>query len=184
MCTKKVFSLAAEALEGTKNSYTREKPMVSFLFGQVKMTILLFLFLTMAWLRGNFLLAPTMLEVMSILIVEILRTEAKGWHLNRKKHAAKSILIWPLVIIWCWLKCTDIFTVATICNDSFWKFFISKHKNCLKLCLITHACSTALSGIRERAGQQGVNENEIERSAKYGPQNLQIYRWPHGTQDP
>ena len=68
--------------------------MVSSQFGQVKMTILLFLFLflNMVWSRGKYLLAPTMPEIVLMLIVEILRTETRGWQLNRKVRTVELML--------------------------------------------------------------------------------------------
>ena len=93
MCAKKDSSLATGALVRDKNSYTHEKPKVSLQFGQVIITILLFLLLTMTWLRDNLIIAPTMLETVLILIVEILRTDIKGWHLTRKIRTVKLMLI-------------------------------------------------------------------------------------------
>ena len=91
--TKKDSGLAAGTLEGTKNFHTHEKPMVSFQFGQVLMTFSLFLLLILARLSDNLLFAPTMPEIMLTLTVEILRTEAKNWHLTRKLRIVKFMLL-------------------------------------------------------------------------------------------
>ena len=163
MCTRKVFSLAAEALEGPKNSYTQEKPMVSLQFGQVKMTILLFLILTMAWFCDKLLFAPTMLEIMSILIVEILRTEAKGWHLNRKICAVKLMIKWPMAIAWYWLKSTDSYKVATICNEFCWKCFIIQT---IKLFKVLPNCSRSFDSTLGYPGEGWPTGRQRNRKRK------------------
>ena len=131
--TKKDSGLAAGTLEGTKNFHTHEKPMVSFQFGQVLVTFSLFLLLILARLSDNLLFAPTMLEIMLILTVEILRTEARNWNLTRKLRIVKLMFLWPAAVITHWLKRTDIYTVATICNDFCWAIFIAQTRKLFKV---------------------------------------------------
>ena len=87
----------------------------------------------MTWLRENLIIAPTMLETVLILVVEILRTQMKGWHFIQKIRTAKLMLIWPVVVIWHWLRCTDLYTVATICGDHCWAIFCAQTKALFKV---------------------------------------------------
>ena len=172
MSAEKDSSLAARTLEKNKNSHTHEKPMVSSQFGQVKMTILLFLFLNMAWLSDKYLFAPTMLEAVLILFVEILRTDARGWHLNRKVRTVKFMLKWPMVIIWHWLKSTDLYKVAETCNDICWTVFCVQTRKLFKVLPYYPRLFDSTLGFPGEGWGKGVDGSETGKSAKDGPRNL------------
>ena len=170
MCTGKDSGLAAGALVRFKNSYIHEKPKVSLQFGQVLITILLFQILT--WMRDNFSLTISMIELMLMLLAETLRSEARSWRLTRRMRTAKSRMTWLIVMILCWLTSTELYTVATIVNDYCWTIFCVQTRALFKVLPNYPRLFDSTLGYPGEGWKTGRQRNRNQKNAKHGPQDI------------